>query len=98
MLTSSNEIIDQTYKGHANKHDGSPVEKLQGCRCGIRPEAPEESVCGVQDTTDVDGDAPLSEGPAAVGEEFGVADTSVEDSANREHVGYHKGDNIKGDD
>jgi hypothetical protein len=55
-------------------------------------------VCGVQDTTDVDGDAPLSEGPAAVGEEFGVADTSVEDSANREHVGYHKGDNIKGDD
>ena len=98
MLASSNDVIDQTHKGHANKHDGGPVEKFQCCGCRIWPEAPEKGVCGIQNTTDVDRDAPLSEGPAAVGEEFWVANTAVENGADGKHVGYHQGYNVEGDD
>jgi hypothetical protein len=98
LLPSANNIIDQTQNRNRGKHNNRPVEGLELHRRTLRPEAPKESVEGVQYTTDVDGNAPFAERPAARGKEFGVCDPAVEDGADGEDVGYHEGYDVEGND
>jgi hypothetical protein len=93
-----NHIVNQTQNRNSRKHDDSPIKVLSVRRRALGPKAPEESMEGVQNATDVDGDAPSTQGPLAGRKEFGVRDASVKHGADGEDVGYHEGYHIQGDD
>lgn len=56
--------IGQAEQQHADEHDAGPVEILGRDGRGVGPEAPEESVGGVQEACHIDGHAPTAQAPA----------------------------------
>lgn len=98
VLPGANKVVDHAEHGNTDEHDGRPVEGVECSRCALWPETPEEGVDSVQQTSKVDGDTPLAERPGADRKSLRGGDAAVEDGADGENVGDHKGDNVERDD
>lgn len=98
VLPRAHDVIDHAENANTDEHNRRPVEGLESGGVVLGPEAPEEGVNGVQDTKEVDRDAPLAEGPSTLGEKLRRSDAAVEDGADGAHVGNHEGDDVEGDD
>ena len=94
-LPRPNKPVHGADDHNSNEHDHTPV-KVQDIRGrDLGPETPEKGECRVEEGEAVDGHTPLSERPAALGQEFGKVDATVENAANGRHVGDHERDQVE---